>query len=148
MATNEVYKFSDWIPLPLDENATDTVAGDPVLVGGIVGVAQAVGGVTITVTTDSSPTLSKGGGMTLSYVESSTSLEPGYASVALVGAWAFEIAGTVSASIGDAVYITQGVGGAAATLTYTSVGADMRFGYLINRTSDGRAIVRIDGGSV
>lgn len=148
MATNEVYKYSDWIPLPLSEDAADTVAGDPVLVGGLVGVAQAVGGVTITVSSDSSPTLSRGGGMTISYTESSTSLEPGYASVALVGAWAFEIDDTDTADVGDAVYITQGVGGDAATLSYVSGGADMRFGYLINTTSDGRAIVRIDGGAV
>lgn len=139
MATNEIYKFSQWIPLPIPADAADSTNGDPILVGGLVGVIQVVGGATLTYTV---------GVTTVTTVESSTSLEEGWASVALCGAWAFEIDGTDTADVGDAVYITQGAGGAAATLSYSSVGAGMRFGYLVNTTTDGRAIVRIDGGAV
>ncbi|MBO0826216.1 MAG: DUF2190 family protein [Streptosporangiales bacterium] len=37
MATNEVYKYGDWIELPVPDG---TVAGDAVVVGQLTGVAQ------------------------------------------------------------------------------------------------------------
>lgn len=142
MATNEVFKYSDWIALPVVEG---TVNGSPVLVGdGLVGVAQEVGGLTQTwsiggMALDPQPNL------TVSYVPASNHLEPGYASVALTGAFAHEIEGVTLEDVGSAVYITQGTGGAPATLSLAS--GDYRFGFLINILTDGRAVVRIEGGA-
>lgn len=142
MATNEIFKYSQWIPLPVVEG---TVNNSPVLVGELVGVAQEVGGL--------SQTWSIGGtalapvpNLSVTYAPASNHLEPGWASVALVGAFAFEIEGSEDAEAGDPVYITQGTGGAPATLSYAS--GDRRFGHHINLNTDGRAVVRIDGGDV
>jgi hypothetical protein len=142
MATNEVYKYSQWIPLPVVEG---TVNGSPVLVGdGLVGVAQEVGGLTQTWSIGGTA-LEPQPNLTVSYVPASNHLEPGYASVALVGAWALDVEGATLENVGDAVFITQGTGGAPATLSLGS--GDYRFGFLINMTTDGRAVVRIEGGA-
>lgn len=92
MATNEVYKFGQWISLPLPlrgedphKNEDPTRNGDPVLIGDIVGVAQEVGGVPITVDTGTVTTSIKR--------NTSDSLEPGWASIALCGAWALPVEG-------------------------------------------------------
>lgn len=140
MATNEIFKYSQWIPLPVVEG-TDN--GDPVLVGELVGVAQEVGGLTRTWSLGGTA-LEPVPNLTVTYAPASNHLEPGWASVALVGAFAFEIEDSADAEVGDPVYITQGAGGAAATLSYA--GGDRRFGYHINMTTDGRAVVRIEGG--
>lgn len=132
MATNEIYKYSDWVPLPV---VGGTSNGDPVLVGGLVGVAQVVGDTTVTYTV---------GSTTVTTVESSTSLEEGYASVALTGAWAFEIEGA-DPDIGAPIYITQGDDTDPATLSQTA--GDRIFGYVINFTTDGRAVIRLEGGA-
>lgn len=142
MATNEIYRHSDWIPLPVIEG---TVNGSPVLVGGLVGVAQEVGGIPVTWSIGGTST-TPAANLTVTQLPASNHLEPGYASVALVGAWAFEIEGSEGAEVGDAVSITQGTGGDPATLTMGD-GGDALFGHLINWTTDGRAVVRINGGS-
>lgn len=142
MATNEVYKYSQWISLPVVEG---TVNGSPVLVGdGLVGVAQEVGGLTQTWSIGGMA-LAPQPNLTVTQVPASNHLEPGYASVALVGAFALEVEGATLEDVGSAVYITQGTGGAAATLSMAS--GDYRFGFIVNVIPDGRAVVRIEGGA-
>lgn len=136
MATNEIFKFSDWIPLPVPAN-TQVLSGDPVKVGGLVGVAQAVGGQGSTYTI---------GSLTVTDTsQNATSLEPGWMSVALIGAFAFPVTGaTGSTAMGTPVYIVAGDSDTSNSLT-TSVTANTGFGHIINRTSDGLYIVRIAG---
>lgn len=75
MATNEVFKYSDWISLPV---TADTPSGSPVLVGDLVGVAQTKEG--------------EGGNA------------DGFTSVALTGAFTVTVTGAI-ASYGLPVYI-------------------------------------------
>lgn len=136
MATNEIFKFSDWIPLPVTANVK-TVSGDPVKVGGLVGVAQAVGGEGVTYTI---------GSMTVTDTsQNSTSLEDGWMSVALIGAFAFPVTGASgSTAMGTPVYFAVGNSTTSSTLT-TSSTANLGFGHIINRTSDGLYVVRLAG---
>lgn len=92
MATNEVYKYGQWISLPLPlrgddphKNDDPTRNGDPVLIGDLVGVAQEVGGVPSMVDTGTVVTVFKR--------NTADSLEPGWASIALCGAWAIPVEG-------------------------------------------------------
>ena len=105
MATNEVYKYSDWIPLPVDPADLQVLPGDPVKVNGLVGVAQAVAGVANTYTI---------GSMTVTETNPiSHSLEDGYMSVALTGAFAFDVTGAdENTEMGTPVYFTVGNPGA------------------------------------
>ena len=137
MATNEVYKYSDWIPLPVDPADLLVVPGDPVKVNGLVGVAQVVGGHTNTYTI---------GSMTVTETDPiSSSLEDGYMSVALTGAFAFEVTGAdENTEMGTPVYFTVGNSSTSSTLT-TSSGAGLGFGHIVNRTTDGRFVVRLAG---
>lgn len=136
MATNEIFKHSDWIVLPIDPSDLQVLPGDPVKVNGLVGVAQVVGGQQLTYTV---------GSMTVTHDEGSTSLEDGYMSVALTGAFAFAVTGaTGSTEMGTPVYFTVGDTDTSSTLT-TSSGAGLGFGHIINRTSDGRFVVRLAG---
>jgi hypothetical protein len=137
MATNEVYKYSDWIPLPIDPSTLQVLPNDPVKVNGLVGVAQAVGGHTTTYTIGSS---------TVTETDTiSASLEEGYMSVALVGAFAFEVTGAdENTEMGTPVYFVVGDLDTSSTLS-TSVVADTGFGHIINRTTDGRFVVRLAG---
>lgn len=137
MATNEIYKHSDWIPLPVDPDDLLVVPGDPVRVNGLMGVAQAVGGHTNTYTI---------GSMTVTETDPvSTSLEDGYMSVALTGAFAFEVTGAnESTEMGTPVYFVVGDSSNSSTLS-TSVVAGTGFGHIVNRTTDGRFVVRLAG---
>lgn len=136
MATNEIYKFSDWIPLPVPAN-TQVLSGDPVKVGGLVGVAQAVGGQGSTYTI---------GSLTVTDTsQNATSLEPGWMSVALIGAYAFAVTGASGATaMGTPVYLVAGDVDSSNTLT-TAVTAGNGFGHIINRTTDGLYVVRLSG---
>lgn len=136
MATNEIYKFSDWIPLPVPANLK-VVSGDPVKVGGLVGVAQAVGGQGSTYTI---------GSLTVTDTsQNATSLEPGWMSVALIGAFAFAVTGASgSTAMGTPVYLVAGNSTNSNTLS-TSSSANQGFGHIVNRTSDGLYVVRIAG---
>jgi hypothetical protein len=136
MATNEIYKFSDWIPLPVTANLK-TLSGDPVKVGSLVGVAQAVGGLGVSYTI---------GSMTVTDTsQNSSSLEAGWMSVALTGAFAFAVTGASgSTAMGTPVYFVAGNSSNSSTLS-TSVTANMGFGHIINRTSDGLYVVRLAG---
>jgi hypothetical protein len=142
MATNEVYKYGQWISLPLPlrgddpaKNDDPTLPGDPVKVGSIVGFAQEVGGKSVSYTT----------GMTTVSVARNTanSLEPGWASVALVGAFAFPVTGWNAATMGSGtpVYILPASGSTRARLT-TAANSDP-FGVIVGQTMDGVPIVNV-----
>lgn len=137
MALNEIYKYSDWIPLPVDPADLQVLPGDPVKVNGLVGVAQAVAGVANTYTI---------GSMTVTETNPiSHSLEDGYMSVALTGAFAFDVTGAdENTEMGTPVYFTVGNSSTSSTLT-TSSGAGLGFGHIVNRTTDGRFVVRLAG---
>lgn len=142
MAKNEVFKYGQWISLPLPLrgndralNADPTLPGDPVKIGSIVGFAQEVGGKPIsysigqtTVTQSRNP---------------ANSLEPGWASLALVGAFAFPVTGwdAETKGSGTPVFIVAASGNTRATLTTTS-NADP-FGVIVGQTTEGVPIVNI-----
>lgn len=134
MATNEIFKYGQWISLPLplrgdDPNANDdpTRNGDPVLIGDIVGVAQEVGGVPVSYTVGSTTVTQT--------TNTANHLEPGWASVALCGAWALPVADydTTLHGSGTTVSITAAVGSTPATLTIAA--GDKFFGTIIGWTN-------------
>lgn len=100
MATNEIFKYGAWISLPLPLRGDDpavnddpTRNGDPVLIGDIVGFAQEVGGVPVVWPAADDPNAHKS---TVTFALSrntANSLEPGWASVALCGAFCYPVDG-------------------------------------------------------
>lgn len=138
MATNEGFKYANWISVPLPGGEDDeTVNGDPVLIvgetgTGFIGVAQEVGGQTLTYTVGSSVVTDVGRG---------NSLEPGWASVALAGAFWFDLGEPTE--IGDRVNITAGGGTSPAVLAVAAGGK--LFGYVIGHdlSDPQRALVRL-----
>lgn len=100
MATNEIFKYGQWLSLPLPlrgddpaRNEDPTRNGDPVLIGDIVGFAQEVGGVPVVWPNPDDP---NAGRSTVTFAMSrntANSLEPGWASIALVGAFAYPVEG-------------------------------------------------------
>lgn len=143
MATNEIYKFGHWLNLPLplrgsdpDVNADPTLNGDPVKIGSIVGFAQEVGGKAIAYSI---------GSTTVTQTSNrANSLEPGWASVALVGAFAFPVTDWDAETMGSGtpVGINAAVGSTRATLIANAVG-DGWFGVIVGQTHDGVPIVNI-----
>lgn len=142
MATNEIFKYADWISLPLPLRGSDpavnddpTINGDPVKIGSIVGFAQEVGGKPVSYTT----------GLTTVSVARNTanSLEPGWASIALTGAFAFPVTGWDAETMGSGtpVFIVAASGSTRATLT-TSANSDP-FGVIVGQTTAGVPIVRV-----
>lgn len=142
MATNEIFKYADWISLPLPlrgsdpaVNADPTLAGDPVKIGSIVGFVQEVGG---------KPVSYSIGSTTVSQTRNpANSLEPGWASVALAGAFAFPVTGWDAETMGSGtpVFIVAASGSTRATLT-TTPNSDP-FGAIVGQTTDGVPIVRV-----
>lgn len=136
MATNEIFKHSNWISLPVP---TGTVSGDPVLVGGVGGlcaVAQTSEGENYGTTEPYTPPV-------WGTVPGSTGFnEAGYASCALTGAFAFEIDGGTDLSVGDVVNISEGTGTDGRNELVTT-GGTASYGHVINWTTDGRTVVRI-----
>lgn len=134
MAVNEVFKYGHWISLPLplrgDDpavNADPTVNGDPVLIGDIVGFAQEVGGKSVTYSI---------GSTTVTQTRNAANhLEPGWASVALVGAFAFPVDGwdPVTMGSGTPVGINAATGSARASLIANAEG-DHWFGTIVGQT--------------
>lgn len=136
MATNEVHKHADWIDLPILPDTLQVKSGDPVKVNGLVGVAQVVGGETLSYTI---------GSMTVTSDESSSSLEEGWMSVALTGSFLFPVTGANDATpMGTPVYFAVGDGTTSSTLTTSSSGGN-GFGHIIGRATDGRFEVRLAG---
>jgi len=118
MAQNEVYKYADWVSVPVAAADTATVSGvkgvsgNPIRVGGLNGAIQ----------------VSNGDG----------SNAEGWVSVSFTGAWHFTVTGALT--FGQAVYITS-----AGALTATATDNDL-FGYALSEkgAGSGRAIVRVD----
>lgn len=117
MATNEVFRDSAWISLPVPETVK---SGAPVRVGVLNGVAQTDAGVTGT------PVVQGGVGNL-----------PGYASVALQGAFRLTVVGALT--VGQLVYIKTDL-----TLTATATGNKV-FGAAVfaKGTGTGPATVKI-----
>lgn len=142
MATNEIFKYADWISLPLPlrgsdpaVNADPTLSGDPVKIGSIVGFVQEVGG---------KPVSYSIGSTTVTQTSNrANSLEPGWASVALTGAFAFPVTGWDATLMGSGtpVFIVAANGTTRATLT-TTPNSDP-FGVIVGQTSAGVPIVRV-----
>lgn len=142
MATNEIFKHGQWVALPLPlrgsnpaVNADPTLAGDPVKIGSIVGFVQEVGGKPITYTV---------GSTTVTQTSNpANSLEPGWASVARTGAFAFPVTGwdAEADGAGTPVFIVPASGSTRATLT-TTPNADP-FGVILGQTTAGVPIVEI-----
>lgn len=126
MARNEVYKDANYLSLPV---ATGALAGSPVRVGGLNGVLQTNEG-----------SVDKPAG---DYNEAASSNKPGYASVALKGAFRIPVATTSTLAIGAPVYIIT----ASNTLTTTdNSGANPLFGHALSAkgsTANQPVIVRI-----
>lgn len=112
MARNQVYKDADYLSLPV---ATGALSGSPVRVGGLNGVLQ---------TNEAS--LDKATG---DYNKAASSNEPGYASVALKGAFRIPVATTSTLAVGAPVYIIT----ATNSLTTTdNSGANPLFGHALS----------------
>lgn len=134
MATNEVFKYGQWLSLPLplrgddpSVNADPTVNGDPVLIGDITGFAQEVGGKPVTYTV---------GSTTVTQTRNTAnSLEPGWASIALCGAFCFPVEGwdPVTMGSGTPVGINAASGSTRATLVANAEG-DHWFGHIVGQT--------------
>lgn len=125
MARNEVFKDADYLSLPV---GTGALSGSPVRVGGLNGVLQ---------TNEAS--VDKGTG---AYNKAASSNEPGYASVALKGAFRIPVGTTTTLDVGDPVYITP----AGALTTTDNSGANALFGHALSAkgaTANQPVIVRI-----
>lgn len=142
MATNEIFKYGQWLSLPLplrgsdpDVNDDPTLNGDPVKIGSIVGFAQEVGGKPVSYSIGSTTVTQSS--------NRANSLEPGWASVALVGAFAFPVTGwdAETKGSGTPVFIVAASGSTRATLT--TVSNSDPFGVIVGQTSDGVPIVNI-----
>jgi predicted RecA/RadA family phage recombinase len=126
MARNEVYKNADYLSLPV---ATGKLSGDPVRVGGINAVLTTNEG-----SVDKGPN---------TYDKAASSNEPGYASVALKGAFRIPVSTTTALAIGDPVYIITATG---VLTTTANSGANPVFGYALSAkgtTANQPVIVRI-----
>jgi len=113
MARNEVYKVGSFVSLPVP---TGKKSGDPIRVGSLNGVLQTNEASLDIPSTPASP-----------YVQAPSSNRPGFASVALEGAFKLPVSTTTTRAVGDPVYITSG-----GTLTTTdNSGANALFGHAL-----------------
>lgn len=126
MARNEVFKDADYLSLPVP---TGLLSGAPVRVGGLNGVLQ---------TNEASVDKPAG-----DYNKAASSNEPGFASVALKGAFRIPVGTATALAIGDPVYIVTATG----NLTTTdNTGANPLFGHALSAkgtTANQPVIVRI-----
>lgn len=133
MATNEIFKEANYLSLPVPAG---TVSGDPVQIGELVGVAQTTEGENVGTSMVYTPEV-------WGQIPTSTGFnEAGFASIALKGAFAFEIEGGEDLEHGVAVGISLGTGEDGRNVLVTGAG-DGRFGHVVGHTSDGRVVVRI-----
>lgn len=125
MARNQVFKDADFLSLPVP---TGTLSGAPVRIGELNGVAQTNEG-----------SVDKASG---DYNEAASSNKPGYASIALKGAFRIPVGTTTALEVGDPVYITT----AGALTTTDNSGANAVFGHALSAkgtTAGQPVIVRI-----
>lgn len=126
MARNEVFKESNYLSLPVP---TGMLSGAPVRIGGLNAVLHTNEG---SVDAGSNP-----------YDKAASSNEPGYASVALKGAFRIPVATTGTLAVGAPVYIIT----ASNSLTTTdNTGANPLFGHALSAkgaTAGQPVIVRI-----
>lgn len=142
MATNEIYRYGDWLTVPVSE---DAAVGDPVVWGeapGIPGVIQ----VMYVPERPEIPGYEAYPVMT-GFNESGADIAEGllpegtvFGSVAFRGVWTFEIEGAEDVELGAAVYYEDG------ELSLTAGG--VFFGHVHNRGTDGRLHVRLAAVSV
>jgi hypothetical protein len=142
MAKNEIFKYGQWVSLPLPLRGNDptknndpTLAGDPVKVGSIVGFVQEVGGKPVTYSIGSTTVTQSS--------NPANSLQPGWASVALEGCFAFPVTGwdATTKGSGTPVFIVAASGSTRATLT-TASNSDP-FGTIVGQTTEGVPIVKV-----
>lgn len=112
MARNEVYKVGSFVSLPVP---TGKKSGDPIRVGSLNGVLQTNEASLDIPSTPSSP-----------YVQAPSSNKPGYASVALEGAFKLPVATATTLNVGDPVYIS-----ASGLTTTDNSGANPVFGHAL-----------------
>lgn len=134
MATNEIFKFGNWISLPLPHrgdnpnvNADPTQVGDPVLIGDITGFAQEIGGLSVSYSV---------GDMEVRQARNHANhLEPGWASVALTGAFCFPVENWDPATMGSGtpVGINAATSDSRASLVAGEEG-DHWFGTIVGQT--------------
>lgn len=126
MAKNEVFKEANYLSLPVP---TGKLSGQPVRVGGLNGVLLTNEG-----------SVDKAAG---AYNEAASSNKPGYASVALKGAFRLPVSTTTTLAVGAPVYIITATG----VLTTTdNTGANPVFGHALSAkgaTANQDVIVRI-----
>jgi hypothetical protein len=146
VATNEIFKYGAWLSLPLPLRGDDPAAnddptrnGDPVLIGDIVGFAQEVGGVPVVWPAADDPNASKS---TVTFAMSrntANSLEPGWASVALCGAFCYPVDGWDPMTMGSGTPVgisaatTDGTTAVKARLVANSP-EDHWFGVIVGQT--------------
>lgn len=126
MARNQVYKEADFLSLPVP---TGKLSGQPVRVGGLNGVL-----LTNEASVDDGVN---------TYDKAPSSNEPGYASVALKGAFMLPVSTTTTRAIGDPIYIITATG----VLTTTDAsGANPLFGHALTAkgsTANQNVVVRL-----
>lgn len=126
MAKNQVYKEADFLSLPV---ATGKLSGQPVRIGGLNAVLLTNEG-----------SVDKGAN---TYDKAASSNEPGFASVALKGAFRIPVSTTTALTVGAPVYIITASG----VLTTTdNSGANPLFGHALSAkgtTANQPVIVRL-----
>lgn len=145
MATNEIYKYGDWLTVPVP---ADALPGDPV----VFGTGTLIPGVIEVLFKPELPELAgyvripqvpngneDGTAVDTSIVE--VPADTVFGSVAFRGVWAFDLGEDVP-TIGDPVYFTAGAGTAAGTLSLTGPG-DGVWGHVHNVGHDGNVHVRL-----
>jgi predicted RecA/RadA family phage recombinase len=126
MAKNQVYKEADFLSLPVP---TGKLSGQPVRIGGLNGVLLTNEG-----SVDKGPN---------DYDKAASSNEPGFASVALKGAFMIPVSTTTALTVGAPVYIITATG----VLTTTdNSAANPLFGHALSAkgtTANQPVIVRL-----
>lgn len=143
MATNEIYKYGDWLTVPVP---SDAVPGDPVVWGGAIpGVVQVLfkpelpplaGYIAV-------PQVPNGNESGEAINSDHLPADTVFGSVSFTGVWAFDIdEDTSTVAIGDPVFFTAGAGTAAGTLSFAGPG-DGIYGHVHNRDYNGNVHVRL-----
>lgn len=148
MATNEIHKYGHWLTLPVSDAKQ---SGDPVVFGGKPGVVQVIhqeerepipGYVALST--------QSGGNEDGSEIDSDLLPENTvFASVALIGVWAFELGGDSDPSLGDTVYYNAAGNDGRGQVTTDASGDNPVYGIVTNRGTDGRfhVLLTTDGGA-